>query len=137
MTDDVINAGVMDFAITIHDRNGEKLSANSQPVLKKYSGYVRINSIHDKPMSNRGGAIEIELLDKKDTCTDPLELLQLDYKGNVLLCCNDYYRKHSFGNIGSDKIEKIWQREDFSQLRRELRSGVASLEICRICMGKE
>ena len=104
MTDDLINAGVMDFAITIHDRNGEKLLANSQPVLKKYSGYVRINSIHDKPMSNRGGAIEIVLLDKKDTCTDPLELLQLDYKGNVLLCCNDYYRKHSFWNIGSDKI---------------------------------
>ena len=89
-------------------------------------------------MSNRGGAIEIELLDKKDTCTDPLELLQLDYKGNVLLQCNDYYRKHSFGNIGSDKIEKIWQRGNFSlNLSRELRNGVASLGICRICMGKE
>ena len=98
----------MDFAITIHDRDGEKLLAKSQPVLKKYSGYARINSIHDTPMSNRDGVIEIELLDKKDTCTDPLELLQLDYKGNVLLCCNDYYREHSFGNIGNDQIEKIW-----------------------------
>ncbi|HIF02510.1 MAG TPA: radical SAM/SPASM domain-containing protein [Nitrospinaceae bacterium] len=137
MADDLIKAGVADFAITIHDRNDENLLAKLQPVLKKYPGHVRINSIHDKPLYNRGGAIEVELLDKKDTCTDPLELLQLDYKGNVLLCCNDYYRKHSFGNIGSDKIEKIWQREDFSQLRRELRSGVANLEICRICMGKE
>ena len=137
MADDLINAGVTDFSITIHHRNGAKLLAKLQPVLKKCRVYVRINSIHDKPLSNRGGAIEVELLDKKDTCTDPLELLQLDYKGNVLLCCNDYYRKHSFGNIGSVKIEKIWQRENFSLLRRELRNGVANLEICRICMGKE
>ena len=65
MADDLINAGVTDFAITIHDRNGENLLAKLQPVLKKYPVYVRINSIHDKPLSNRGGAIEVELLDKK------------------------------------------------------------------------
>ena len=56
MADDLINAGVTDFAITIHDRNGEK----------------------------------------------------------------------------------IWQKGNFPlNLRRELRNGVANLEICRICMGKE
>ena len=137
MADDLINAGVTEFTITIHDTNGEALLAKLQPVLKKYPEYVSINSIHDKPLSNRGGAIEVELLDKKDSCIDPLELLQLDYKGNVLLCCNDYYRKHSFGNIWSDQIEKIWQKESFSLLRGELRNGVANLEICRICMGKE
>jgi len=108
MADNLINAGVTEFAITIHDKNGETLLAKLQPVLKKYPEYVRINSIHDKPLSNRGGAIEVELLDKKDRCIDPLESLQLDHKGNVLLCCNDYYREHSFSNIGNDQIEKSW-----------------------------
>jgi hypothetical protein len=59
MADDLINAGVTEFAITIHDTNGETLLAKLQPILKKYPKYVSINSIHDKPLSNRGGAIEV------------------------------------------------------------------------------
>ena len=137
LADDLIDAGVADFAITIHDRDGEKLLNKLQPVLKKYPSHIRLDSIHDKPLSNRGGAIEIKRLNKKDTCTDPLETLQLDYKGNVLLCCNDYYRKHSFGNLAHDKLYEIWQGKEFQKLRRDLRTGVANLEICRICMGKD
>jgi hypothetical protein len=33
---------------------------------------------------NQGGTIEVQTLDKKDTCIDLLELPQFDYKGNVL-----------------------------------------------------
>ncbi len=137
LADELIDAGVSDFAITIHDRDGEKLLNKLQPVLKKYPGQISLDSIHDKPLSNRGGAIEVKLLNKKNTCTDPLEMLQLDYKGNVLLCCNDYYRKHSFGNLAHDKLYEIWQGKEFQKLRRDLRTGVANLEICRICMGKD
>ncbi|MBT7272297.1 MAG: radical SAM/SPASM domain-containing protein [Nitrospina sp.] len=137
LADELIDAGVSDFAITIHDRDGGKLLNKLQPVLKKYPGHISLDSIHDKPLSNRGGAIEVKLLNKKNTCTDPLEMLQLDYKGNVLLCCNDYYRKHSFGNLAHDKLYEIWQGKEFQKLRRDLRTGVANLEICRICMGKD
>ena len=137
LADDLISAGVVDFAITIHDLDGEKLLRKLEPVIKKYPGYFMIDSLHGKALSNRGGAIEVETLDKKDTCTDPLELLQFDYKGNVLLCCNDYYRKHPFGNLAHDTLYDIWRGKEFSELRRELRNGIASLEICRICMGKE
>lgn len=137
LADDLIHAGVVDFAITIHDIDDQKLLSKLQPVIKKYPGYVRVGSLHGKPLYNRGGAIEVQTLDKKDKCTDPLELLQFDYKGNVLLCCNDYYREHSFGNITHEKLYKIWRGEEFSKLRRELRVGIANLEICRVCMGKE
>ena len=137
LADELIDAGVSDFAITIHDRDGGKLLNKLQPVLKKYPSHISLDSIHDKPLSNRGGAIEVKLLNKKNTCTDPLEMLQLDYKGNVLLCCNDYYRKHSFGNLAHDKLYEIWQGKEFQKLRRDLRTGVANLEICRICMGKD
>ena len=126
-----------DFNITIHDYNTEKLLKKLNPVLEKYPGYTTVSSLHNKPLYNRGGTIEVDLLDKKDTCTDPLGVLQVDYKGNVLLCCNDYYRKHSFGNISNKKIYQIWQGDEFSSLRRELRRGIAKLEICRVCMGKE
>ena len=137
LADNLIDAGAADLNITIHDKDGEKLLKKLNPVLEKYPGYVSLSSLHNKPLLNRGGAIEVDLLDKKDTCTDPLGVLQVDYKGNVLLCCNDYYRKHSFGNISNKKIYQIWQGDEFSSLRRELRRGIAKLEICRVCMGKE
>jgi GTP 3',8-cyclase len=137
LADELIDAGVSDLNITIHDYNGEKLLKKLSPVIGKYPGYVSITSLHSKPLLNRGGAIEVDLLDEKDTCVDPLGVLQVDYKGNVLLCCNDYYRKHSFGNITNKKIMQIWQGDEFSRLRQELRRGIAKLEICRVCMGKE
>ena len=133
----LIDAGVADINVTIHDKNDEKPLKKLNPVLEKYPGYISLRSLHNKPLLNRGGAVEVDLLDKKDTCTDPLEGLQIDYKGNVLLCCNDYYRKHSFGNIANKNISQIWQGEEFFRLRRELRKGIARLEICQVCMGKE
>ena len=137
LADNLINAGVLDIMITIHDIDGENFLNKLRPVLTKYPEYIHVNTIHNQPISNRGGAIKVKQLDKKDTCTDPLTSLTLDHKGNVLLCCNDYYRKHSFGNITHAKISKIWHSEDFSRLRKELRNGVANLEICRKCMGRE
>ncbi len=137
LADRLIDAGVADFNITIHDKSDAKLLKKLNPVLEKYPEYLSISTLRDKPLFNRGGAVEVDLLDKKDVCTDPLEVLQVDYKGNVLLCCNDYYRKHSFGNIADEEIYQIWQGDDFFSLRRELRRGIAKLEICRVCMGKE
>ncbi len=137
LADDLIDAGVFDIGVTIHDIDSERFLNKLEPVLKKYPQHIHIDSIHDKPISNRGGAIEVKNLDKKDTCTDPLKALTLDYNGNVLLCCNDYYRKHSFGNITRDKISRIWQSEAFFKLRKELRNGIANLGICRKCMGRE
>jgi cyclic pyranopterin phosphate synthase len=137
LADNLIDAGVLDIMITIHDIDGENILNKLGPVLKKYPEYIHINSIHDKPISNRGGAIKVKHFDKKDTCTDPLTSLTLDHNGNVILCCNDYYRKHSFGNITHDRIPEIWHGKDFSRLRKELRNGISNLEICRKCMGRE
>ena len=137
LADKLIDAGVSDVNVTIHDDNSEKLLKKLDPVLKKYPEYVSVSDLQNKPLLNRGGSIEVDWLDKKDTCIDPLGIMQLDYKGNVLLCCNDYYRKHSFGNIADKNLSQIWQGDEFSKLRRELRTGIAKLEICRECMGKE
>jgi radical SAM protein with 4Fe4S-binding SPASM domain len=137
LADELIDAGVSDLNITIHDFKAEDLLKKLGPVLEKYPGYISVTSLHGKPLLNRGGAIDVDLLDKKDNCIDPLVILQVDYKGNVLLCCNDYYREHSFGNITNKNISQIWQGDEFVKLRRELREGIAELEICRACMGKE
>lgn len=135
LADELIRAGVCDFAITDHNLQPGILSKKLQPVIVKYPNQININSIHDKPLSNRGGTIKVKKFDKNKggNCTVISESLQIEYNGNILLCCNDYYRRFTFGNVINERIDEIWVKKDYVRLRRLLRKGVAELEICKKC----
>lgn len=135
LADDLIQAGVCDFAVTDHNRKPGRLAAKLRPVVEKYPDQIHIESIHDKPLSNRGGAIDVEVPDKRHngTCTIIYEELKIDYQGNVLLCSNDYYRSHKFGNIQSETLKEIWNKKDYNRIRSKLRKGIPELEICKKC----
>lgn len=134
---ELIEAGVSEFLITIHDRDEKDLRAKLEPVAKKHPTRLIIQSIRGGPLSNRGGAIEVPIREERTTCTSYLENLMIDYQGNVLLCCQDFYRQHKFGNIMHDQITSIWNKPAFSMLRKELRQGVARLELCKKCLYQE
>ena len=67
----------------------------------------------DRPLDNRGGSVDIEALGSKErirkNCKIVYEEVKVDYLGNVLLCSNDYYREHNFGNLKEKKFMDIWK----------------------------
>lgn len=133
----LIDAGVITFSITQHDKNETLFARHMEPILAKYSQHIVLNCLHDGAAGNRGGAIDFENVVTPDKCLPADHNLTITYTGDVLLCCNDYFRKYVFGNIMEESIPVIRNKEAFKKIRKEVRKGIARLEICRKCLGKD
>jgi radical SAM protein with 4Fe4S-binding SPASM domain len=83
---------------------------------------------------NRGGIIKLNhVTHKKKTCNWPSIFLTIDYKGNVVLCCNDYHSSIKFGNIEKERLIDIWNKPYFKQLRDKLGQNTNVFPFCRKC----
>lgn len=89
----------------------------------------------DSPLSNRGGIVNVKNPIIKKKCYQASTDIILDYSGNVVLCANDYYTKHVFGNIRDRHIIDIWNDKEYKSVRKELRKGTFKYEMCRACAG--
>jgi radical SAM protein with 4Fe4S-binding SPASM domain len=92
---------------------------------------------HDDSLSSRGGLVDIERPMRKRICYQASTDAIVDYKGNVILCCNDYNISQVFGNIEDMHIEKIWNQPEFKRVRKDLRKGIFDLDLCRTCIGEK
>ena len=143
VADELFDAGLNDFLITDHNlKKGilrKKLTKNG--VLDKYKSQIFIDEglgqTDDRPLDNRGGSVDIEALGSKErirkNCKIVYEEVKVDYLGNVLLCSNDYYREHNFGNLKEKKFMEIWKDTKYSRIRNNLRKAKSELEICQKC----
>ncbi len=61
--------------------------------------------------------------------------LNIDYRGTVHLCCNDFHAEHILGLVGEESLLSIWQRN--APLLREIAAGNYTLPICRRCAALE
>lgn len=83
---------------------------------------------------NRCGAIPLRRILKKDLgCTWPSYYLTINYKGDVLLCCNDYFASFPIGNVTHQSIREVWEKSYNRALRRHIREDQNKVEICRKC----
>lgn len=103
---------------------------------QKYHNYVIYRNFRSMNMVNRAG----ELFERNNeninkSCLRPSNQLVINWKGNVLLCCNDYYEKHVFGNVKNESIMKIWNSDAFKKYRKRLskEGGRGEIDICRNC----
>lgn len=87
-------------------------------------------------LSTRGNLVDVNNKYTKDSCYLASNILTINYKGDVILCCDDYFGKHSFGNVKKEHIIDIWQKSNFANIRRKLREGHIPLDICRSCFNK-
>lgn len=101
--------------------------------LKRKIRYRIMND--DMVLSNRGGLVDVKNPAKKTHCYVASTNVTLDYQGNVVLCCNDYYTGHVFGNITQNNILDIWNDSSYKKIRKELRNGNFEYELCQKCAG--
>lgn len=88
------------------------------------------------PLSNRGGLVEVKSQSKPNRATtcNLGNSLTIDVEGNAVLCCNDYYSEHSFGNMNQEPLRKIWNKPEYKKARAKIKAGLWPYQICKKCM---
>lgn len=85
--------------------------------------------------SNRSGNIpnfkEVKRLDKH--CTRPFRFLNINYTGDAILCCNDYYGETNFGNVTTHTLLEIWNHHVFNLYRLKLQNKKRDCFLCSNC----
>ena len=134
----LFSAGLEEISLTQYDG---KVSERLHKILDKAGNReraiikVRVKSDFDF-VGNRGGLLgnvvvcEPILAD----CNRPSSQLVIDYKGDVVICCNDYLGEMSLGNVMEASLLDIWNCKRFKSIRQSLKLKRRDrIELCRKC----
>ena len=59
----------------------------------------------------------------------------INWNGNVVPCCYDFYENLAMGNVFENSFMNIWNGEKYIQLRKNVLNSKYSLLICKDCPG--
>jgi MoaA/NifB/PqqE/SkfB family radical SAM enzyme len=123
---DMLNVSAYDIETDIKTTT---LLANTDP--SKY--IIRKRYLNNFTLVNRNEILEKNVsYNLNRPCYLPSYKMMIDIDGSVLLCCNDWARTKTFGNIYKNSIETIWiQLLNFD--RKKLIQGDRSLAPCNTC----
>ncbi len=130
---ELISAGVNKFIVTSHDgtiRDGMK-TLLSTPMGKQYIYHQFITK--KTRLLNRGGTVKVNNQIILKTCDIPTTNITINYKGQVVLCCNDALSQNVMGDLNTETILDIWRNPKFRQIRKETMVGDYKLDICKKC----
>jgi radical SAM protein with 4Fe4S-binding SPASM domain len=142
LLDELYAAGVRDFLISVHSTDDPSLteSVNRVLQLREHAKNQNMNinlpyqsRIGEGPLSNRGGLVEVNKLERSPRCLEGDEPVTINYRGDVIICMNDYHGQVIFGNLCDESLEDIWSKPKFVKIRRQIESGVYQLDICKKC----
>ena len=119
--------------ITIHAPNSSKNKRRIEKLVKGYKDAIIKYKIEDHYLSTRGNIVNVKKKISKKVCIRPFCELTIDYKGNVILCSNDFFSKQVFGNLNNDKIMEIWNTKKFRKIRKNLTKRVPNNGLCKYC----
>jgi hypothetical protein len=97
------------------------------------------NKVGRFELSNRSG--NIDFVPKmahpiKSTCVRPFRSMQINWRGEVILCCNDYHGDVIMGNVNKAGLIDIWEGLEFTEYRLLLQAKDRNLALCDVCSFK-
>ena len=127
----LISSGVNKFFVTSYD---ESIPDHLRLLRNKFPANISLRSHLDFKKVNRSGKIfDVKTVCDK-ICYNPTFQLIIDWQGDVLLCCMDYYKEVTFGNVKDYRILDIWSSDRLQNNRIQLRKGNReSISICKYC----
>lgn len=133
---DFENAGTDAMIITEHGNypNNEikrLIDSRENKIVYKY------RPSEDLILMNRGGSVPLKNYQKFVKCFYPSQALAVDAEGKVILCCNDYHGEYQFGDLSTESLVDIWNKENFKKVRKETKKGNFNLDICKKCTGQQ
>lgn len=66
-------------------------------------------------------------------CVKPFRILNINWKGEALVCCQDYHGKVKIGSVLKHGVEGLWNHQVMQEYRRKLYVKDRSLPLCREC----
>jgi len=128
---ELIAFGVNKFFITNYD---DQSRLAIQQLVAAYPAYITVRQYTDFYKIDRAGIIFERGSSLTKPCLSLFGQLVINWKGEVVLCCMDYYAKYIFGNVQDSRIIDIWRNEKMSDYRKKLIKGIReSIEICKFC----
>jgi len=116
------------------NNNVKDILNNLYPKERKCFDVIIFNT---KNICNRAGLVNINGKLKKPLkryCSRLFYQLCINYKGKVVLCCNDYHGEVEIGDASRDSIKSLWESSTFVEYRRKLAKGDrAGLKLCSRC----
>lgn len=131
--DQLINAGMNLLHVTQYDKT---INNELQTIINKRQNLITIKKLQPADICNRAGALKnIKKSNyQAKPCFLPAKQLVINVKGEVILCCNDYFAQEVMGNCRQDNLVNIWQNKKFNKFRNCLKRGGRSIfKLCRHC----
>ena len=107
----MLDAGLSNLTINHYD--------NSNTALYQLEGPITHRKTSDILLYNRAGNIDVEASEKTILCLKLFVKMAINYRGDVLLCCADWFNTIKLGNAITDNIADIWN----SPLRNSYRDA--------------
>ncbi|MBF9132208.1 radical SAM protein [Plantactinospora sp. S1510] len=131
---DRLNRSVDAFVITQH---GDTMPAGVRQTLDRFGGQhpkIRYKTAQDiqAQASNRAGIIPISYT-RRSACGVVMNELHINAHGDLMLCCEDYLGKKTFGNIRDVTIEEAWNMPERMAVHRANVRGEFALDQCLSC----
>jgi len=128
---DLLDAGLTRMRINQYDGATSKhVTAITDGVERSIA---RVKSFRRQSICNRAGALRkigkpfVRMCKKAHQCV-------INWRGDLILCCNDYFGKISPGNVTDKSVLELWNDPMLQHYRDELANGCrAKLPLCREC----
>ncbi len=136
--EELVEAGVDTLLVSQYEGNlradEETYVDAARDVSPRARKTIRYRTLGDEDfLSSSGGLVRVKKPVTKSRCMQASLSCVVDFRGDVVLCCNDYNGNHVFGNVGKEHILDIWNKPEFKKLRKQLRHGDFQLDICKTC----
>lgn len=101
---------------------------------EKYPFHVELRQRAEVRLTDRAGMIFGRGRELSRPCFRPSSQLVINWQGEVLLCCHDYYAQYKMGQVGERSLQEIWHSQQFREYRQLLSRGQRqALSLCRHC----
>lgn len=106
------------------DIHPDRVSGNLKDIEGSYSNNPKLTIQKrrlDESLPNYGGNIPHIMNEQPyGFCNFPFRKLVISYDGNVVVCCNDFLNKTSFGNVMSKSLLECWNDDKLDLYRHAL-----------------
>jgi MoaA/NifB/PqqE/SkfB family radical SAM enzyme len=146
LTSDIISkiyeAGINHIVVSLYD--GDEQLHKFSKLFQEYpddtftlrKSYYHSNNF--KGFTNRAGAVDLnaDMVDeyKSNKCYLPFYKLFIDWNGDQILCCEDWFKlsKNKL-NINTHSLKDIWESTFLNNYRKHLQEGKRDLPVCNKC----
>lgn len=133
---DLMAAGVTSLTVTDHNpKPNPRLEAIRRDGERMFGKRFILRRFHaSSVLHNRGGIIEDPRANVKSPVCWPMDPhAYIDFKGDMIGCCDDAFSSHSFGNVAEKTIKEIWESPEYVAFRDGLHKGKYYHKFCVDC----